>query len=108
MQEAIDYFQRKKQFDKVRLLKYRTKDHLVLYAIDGHKDYHHGYMVPSTGYLQWFGLRLEEQEGFVLRFPRRHAPKELLPMPDYPKLLSTFRQYGQLAFAAWGLKIPAR
>ena len=95
LQEAIDYFQRKKQFDKVRLLQYRTKDHLVLYAIDGHMDYHHGYMVPSTGYLQWFGLQLEDQEGFVLRFPRRHAPKELLPMPDYPKLLSTFRQYGQ-------------
>jgi uridine kinase len=92
--EAIAYFQQKKQDDKVRLLKHRTKEYLVLYSIDGHKDYHHGYMVPSTGYLQWFGLRLEENSGFVLRFPRRHAPKELLPMPDYPKLLNTFRQYG--------------
>jgi uridine kinase len=94
LEEAIDYFQRKNQFDKVSLLKYRTKEHLVLYSIDGHQDYHHGYMVPSTGYLQWFGLRLEV-EGFVLRFPRRHAAKELLPMPDYPQLLSTFRQYGR-------------
>lgn len=94
LEEAIEYFQQKKQFDKVRLLKHRTKEHLVLYSIDGHKDYHHGYMVPSTGYLQWFGLRREAQGGFVLRFPRRHSPKELLPMPDYPKLLNTFRQYG--------------
>jgi uridine kinase len=94
LEEAIKYFQKKKQFDKVSLLRYRTKEHLVLYSIDGHKDYHHGYMVPSTGYLQWFGLRMEEG-GFVLRFPRRHASKELLPMPDYPKLLSTFRQYGR-------------
>jgi uridine kinase len=94
LQEAIDYFSEKKQYDKVGLLKYRTKDHLVLYALDGHKDYHHGYMVPSTGYLRWFGVRLEDSEGFVLRFPRRHAPKELLPMPEVPKLLSTFRQYG--------------
>lgn len=94
LEEAIEYFQQKKQFDKVRLLKHRTKEHLVLYSIDGHKDYHHGYMVPSTGYLQWFALRREAQDGFVLRFPRRHSPKELLPMPDYPKLLSTFRQYG--------------
>jgi uridine kinase len=94
LEEAIEYFQRKKQYDKVRLLHYRTKEHLVLYAIDGHQDYHHGYMVASTGYLQWYGLKREDTNGFVLRFPRRHATRELLPMPDYPKLLSTFRQYG--------------
>jgi uridine kinase len=94
LDEAVAYFQEMKQFDKVRLLRYRTKDHLVLYQIENHMDYHHGYMVPSTGYLQWFGLKPEENNGFILRFPRRHAPKELLPMPEYPKLLATFREYG--------------
>ena len=29
-----------------------------------------------------------------MRFPRRHKPTELLPMGDYPQLISTFRQYG--------------
>ncbi len=95
LQEAIEYFERRKQNDKVLLLKYRTKEHLVLYAINDHQDYHHGYMVPSTGYLQWFGLRLEDKDGFILRYPRRHSPRKLLPMPKYPKLLSTFRQYGK-------------
>ncbi len=94
LQEVIAYFEAKKQYDKVRLLKYRTKDHLVLYSMDGNRDYHHGYMVPSTGYLKCFDLRLEE-DGFILQYPRRHAPKELLPLPDYPHLLSTFRQYGR-------------
>ena len=50
-------------------------------------------MVPSTGYLQWFEL-LPTGEGFTLRFPRRHSPTRLLPMPEYPKLLKTFNQYG--------------
>ena len=95
LKEAIQYFEQHKQFDKVMLLKYRTKEHLVLYAIGEHQDYHHGYMVPSTGYLQWFGLRLEDKDGFILRYPRRHSPRELLPMPNYPKLLNTFRQYGK-------------
>jgi uridine kinase len=95
LQEAIAYFESKKQVDKVRLLKYRTKEHLVLYTIDTHRDYHHGYMVPSTGYLKWFSLRREDDDGFVLQYPRRHAPDELLPLPDYPKLLATFRQYGR-------------
>jgi uridine kinase len=50
-------------------------------------------MVPSSGYLKWFALT-PTGEGFTLRFPRRHQPTELLPMPEYPTLLSTFHQYG--------------
>jgi uridine kinase len=91
--EAIAYFQAKNHQDKVRLLKHRRKDYLTLYRLGDHQDYHHGYMVPSTGYLRWFGL-VPTDGGFTLRFPRRHRPTELAPMPEYPKLLQTFRQYG--------------
>lgn len=93
LQEAIAYFESKNQLEKVRLLHYRQKDFLVLYRLRDRKDYHHGYMVPSTGFIRWFGI-LGMGDGFVLRFPRRHAPNELVPMPDSPKLLATFRQYG--------------
>ncbi|MEI8131499.1 MAG: nucleoside kinase, partial [Leptolinea sp.] len=92
--EAIEYFRNHGNDDKVRLLKYRQKDSLVLYRLVDHRDYHHGYMVPSTGFLKWFALS-SFGDGFVLQFPRRHAPKELLPMPEYPKLLATFHQYGK-------------
>ncbi len=91
--EAIDLFEKQNQNDKVRLLQYRQKKNLVLYQLNNHFDYHHGYMVPSTGYLKWFALN-QMGEGFTLQFPHRNAPTNLLPMPDYPKLLSTFRQYG--------------
>jgi uridine kinase len=91
--EAITYFQAKNHQDKVRLLKHRRKDYLTLYRLKDHQDYHHGYMVPSTGYLRWFGL-VRTDGGFTLRFPRRQSPTELSPMPEYPKLLQTFRQYG--------------
>jgi len=91
--EAIAYFERKGMPDKVRLLRYRQKSHLVLYQLQEHQDYHHGYMVPSTGFLGYFALTAMG-EGFVLRYTRRHSPTQLLPMPAYPKLLETFRQYG--------------
>ena len=91
--EAIAYFEARGYTDKVRLLRHRKKEHLVLYTLGEHRDYHHGYMVPSTGYLKWFGL-VPTDDGFTLRFPRRHRPVELLPMPGYPTLLSTFHQYG--------------
>ena len=92
LQEAIDYFKSKQREEKVQLLKYRNKDTLVLYKLGDRRDYHHGYMVPSTGCLRWFGLT-PIAGGFALLFPRRHTPNELPPLPDSKKLLVTFRQY---------------
>lgn len=94
LEQAKQFFRERRQDDKLRLLNYRHGDDLVLYELHGQRDYHHGYMVPSTGYLKWFDLQLVGR-GFVLRFPRRHAPHKLSPMPSYPQLLATFRQYGQ-------------
>lgn len=93
LEEAITYFSKKQYTDKIELLKHRKKTYLQLYRLGEHRDYHHGYMVPSTGYLQWFKLT-PLGDGFVMRFPRRHKPKEILPLPDYSALLKTFRQYG--------------
>ncbi len=93
IQEALEYFQKRGYEDKLRLLKHRNKDYLTVYSLNGQMDYMHGYMVPSTGYLKWFNLTLVNG-GFLLQFPRRHAPTSLEPMGNYPKLLNTFRQYG--------------
>jgi uridine kinase len=92
--EAIAYFDGKGYMDKVRLLAHRQKDYLTLYRMGDHQDYHHGYMVPSTGYLKWFNL-IPTNGGFTINFPRRNLPTQLQPMPSYPKLLATFRRYGQ-------------
>jgi len=90
--QAIAYFQSKGQEEKVQLLKFRSKDTLVLYTLGDRCDYHHGYMVPSTGYLRWLALS-PMGDGFALRYPRRQAPNELRPLPDSKKLLATFREY---------------
>lgn len=93
LQEAIEYFRSIGYEDKVRLLKYRRKPYLTLYRLGERMDYHHGYMVPSTGYLKWFDL-FSINGGFTLRYPRRHAPTEIEPIMQYPQLLAAFRQYG--------------
>ncbi len=93
LDEAIEYFKESGEDDKVRLLKYRDRKDLVLYRMGKHRDYHHGYMVPSSSYLQWFELT-HLKEAFILRFPRRHAPTRITAMTNYPTLLRSFREYG--------------
>jgi uridine kinase len=94
LEEAVAYFESQHYDDKVHLMKYRRKPYVTLYSLGDHVDYHHGYMVPSTGYIRWFEIVASDDGGFTLRFPRRHEPTTLAPMAEYPKLLNTFRQYG--------------
>ena len=94
LDEAIQMFRARGEEEKVQLLARRQKDYLSLYSLRGTRDYFHGYMVPSTGYLRYFALH-PWPPGFVLQYPRRHRPTELLPADDYPKLTVIFREYGE-------------
>ena len=94
LNDAIQIFRARGEDEKVQLLARRQKEYLSLYNLRGTRDYFHGYMVPSTGYLRYFALNLWPP-GFVLQYPRRHRPTELLPVVDYPKLTAIFREYGE-------------
>jgi uridine kinase len=92
LDEALAYFEAKGHTDKINLLKVRKKDYLTLYTLAEAKDYYHGYMVPSTGYLQEFALR-PYGPGFVLQYPRRELPTVIQKTVDYPKLVAVFNEY---------------
>ena len=94
LEEAVAYFAKSGEDDKVRLLKYRNRADLVLYSLGEVRNYHHGYMLPSTRYLKWFALEWVG-EAFIMHFPRRHNPMGLTPMTKYPKLLKSFQDYGE-------------
>jgi uridine kinase len=94
LDEAIQMFHARGEEEKVKLLAHRRKDYLTLYTLRGSRDYFHGYMVPSTGYLRYFALH-PWPPGFVIQYPRRHRPTELLPVHDYPQLMAIFREYGE-------------
>lgn len=94
LKEGIKLFEDWGYKDKVRLLAHRKKDYLTLYSLGDHLDYHHGYMVPSTGYLQWFDLEVMD-EGFILRFPRQGEPTTLQPAEKNFTLLNIFQRYGR-------------
>jgi uridine kinase len=94
LDEVIETFSARGETEKVQLLARRQKGHLSLYNLRGTRDYFHGYMVPSAGYLHYFALHLWPP-GFVLQYPRRHWPTELRPVLDYPQLTAIFREYGE-------------
>ncbi len=94
LKEARELFRARGQEDKVRLLKYRAKDYVVVYSLRQVQDYFYGYMVPSTGCLKYFDL-IPHPLGFILRAPRRGSPTKMPAGRNAPKLDLIFRQYGQ-------------
>jgi uridine kinase len=94
LDEARKLFEARQADDKLRLLKARRKPYLTVYTLDKFRDYMHGYMLPSTGYLKCFSVDTYS-DGFVLRYPRTSKPTELQPCVDYPKLVQVFDEYGQ-------------
>ena len=92
LNDAIALFRGRGDMGKVRLLAQRRKRYLTLYKLRQMRDYFHGYMVPSTRYLQWFELQ-HYPPGFILRFPRKTDPAALIEFQDYPRLAAVFREY---------------
>lgn len=97
LEEAVEIFRQHGALDKAALFQGRNsgqKPLLRMYNLDGYRDYFHGYMVPSTGYLRYFNL-IRWGDGFVLQFPRRQQPTRLQPPMPSPQLLTVFREYGE-------------
>lgn len=91
LEDARTIFEERGAEDKVRLLEYRARDHLVLYNLLGREDYYYGYMVPSTCYIDTFRL-VHVEKGFVLQYPRQENPTVLGDMALYNKLSKVFSQ----------------
>lgn len=91
LDQAIALFEARGDADKVRLLEQRTRDELTIYTLRGRDDYYYGYMVPATGYLQYFRL-LPAPPGFILQYPHQENPVHLGDMAAYSKLTQVFRE----------------
>ena len=87
---AREIFHESGMTDKERLMTYRRSSRVNLYNLDGMIDYYYGYMVPSTGYLQWFDIALFE-DGFVLMFPGNNGTV-VEPLRTSQKLFTTLRE----------------
>jgi uridine kinase len=67
--------------DKVKILKYRPEKTVHLYKCDEYLNYMYSYMVPSTGYLTKFKLRLYGS-GVIIQYPRAEFGGSIPPFEN--------------------------
>ncbi|MCR5655428.1 MAG: nucleoside kinase [Lachnospiraceae bacterium] len=94
--KAVHLFAEQGMTDKVKLFKYRKSSSVNVYELDGFYDYYYGYMLPDTGYMQWFEL-LPYEDGLIMNLPAKSDPCTIVPFVNRKMLFSTLRQAD-----AWG------
>ncbi len=80
--------------DKLRLLEQYTGETVTLYNFGWFHDYLSSILVASTGVLQHFKLRYY-LPGFILEYPRRHAPSRIQEYVEQGKLFNVFFKAAQ-------------
>lgn len=89
--EAIRIFKESGDLDKVKLLETCGEVYITCYSLGDVTDYYYDELVPSTGYLKTFGVKLSHG-GILLRIPDRHHPEDLAPLHEEPKTFEVFAE----------------
>lgn len=90
-EEAIKIFKESGDLDKVKLLETCGEVYITCYSLGDVTDYYYDELVPSTGYLKTFGVKLCHG-GILLRVPDRHHPEDLAPLHEEPKTFEVFAE----------------
>ncbi|HBF67771.1 MAG TPA: AAA family ATPase [Firmicutes bacterium] len=99
--EAKEIYIKNGQLDKLDILKYRPEKTVHLYDCDGYLNYMFSHMVPSTGYLKEYRIRMYSP-GFILQYPRSECGgqiPEFVDAPTFGKTLKESHEWGKIAGA---------
>ena len=89
--EAISYYKKIKEYDKVKILKYNTNTNINLYKLDNTYDYFFNNLPISTGYIKEFKLTLIDKNSFVITYPNLYTNN--LKYKHHEKLFNEFEDY---------------
>lgn len=93
--DAIKYFKKEKQFDKVRVLKYISNSYINLYNIDNIYDYFYGDIATKTGMIDEFKIEQIRYNGFVINYPDVYNPEVTLDYKHHKMLFDKFFEYNE-------------
>lgn len=91
--DAIKYFKKEKQLDKVKVLKYISNSYINLYRLDDNYDYFFGEMASSTKDIDDFKLTFIDKTGFVLAYPNMYNPDLTLDYVHHKLVFDKFLDY---------------
>lgn len=89
-EEALEIFKERGFEDKIDILKYRPEKTVHLYECDGFLDYMYGHMVPSSGYLTSYRIRIYHP-GIIIQYPRSEMNGEIPDFQDAPMFGRTLK-----------------
>lgn len=100
-EEALELYRERGYDDKIEVLKYRVEDTVNVYKCEDYVNYMFGYMVPSTGYLKDYRLKLY-YPSFVVQLPRAEENGRIPDFEDSPsfgRMLRDAREWSALCEA---------
>ncbi len=95
-QDAMNFFRKKKQFDKVEVFKYISNTYINLYRLDEYYDYFFSEMPYSTKVLDEYKLTYIKDNGFVLSYPTINNPKYTDDYSHHKMMFDAFLDYTNL------------
>lgn len=98
--EAIKYFKKKNNKDKVNLLKYISNTYVNLYILDNNYDYFFGALAHNTKDIDDFKIFILDKNKFILSAPTTFNPKSTVQYNHHTLLFDTYYKYNE-----WGRKI---
>ena len=82
-EEAKKIYLQRNLLDKIDIIKYRPEKTVHLYECNGYVNYMYSHMVPSTGHIQDYKLRLYGN-GIIIQYPRSEVKGEIPEFKDAP------------------------
>lgn len=97
-EEVLEIYKSEGYVDKYNVLQYREADEVNYYSCDGYINYMYDYMLPSTGYLNKFIIKMH-YPGFIVQYPRAEFNGEIPPFQDdisFSKMIKDARDWRKL------------
>lgn len=91
--DAINYYEKINEKDKVNILKYNTNTNINLYKLDNIYDYFYNNLPISTGYIKDYKIDIIDDNSFVLSFPSIYSGK--IEYKHHEKLFDAFEEYAR-------------
>ena len=97
-EKVLNIYKKQGYMDKYNVLQYREDETVNYYSCEGYIDYMYGYMLPSTGYLKDYVIKMH-YPGFVIQYPRAEFDgviPEFNDDPSFGKMIKEARDWRNL------------